>query len=193
MAGQFASRPEVGWHWNGQLWCPVSPDGGWYWDSYAFQWKAMPPGNAASPPRPTLASWFKNIPLWLRWTWLGWSVALVTWVPVLVGAGSHHAYASEMITLAAIFGGASVLATVTTGVILGYRKAWGYLGWSILVGTMALGLIIWFSFASAEPMNGQDDPGMGIGAMLVTAMCVPPLALFLTFGGGLGTLLRRIR
>jgi hypothetical protein len=193
VAGQFEAKPEVRWHWNGQSWCPVSADGTWYWDSNAVQWQAVPSRLTDPLARPTLAAWFKRIPPWLRWTWLVWLVPLVMWVPVLEATESHHAHASELIILAAIFGAAAVLATAIVGVLLGYRTSWRYLGWSILVGTLALGIILFFAAAAGEPSNGQDDPGMGIGAMFVTALCVPPIALLLSLGGVIGSLAKRFR
>jgi hypothetical protein len=121
-------------------------------------------------------------------------VALVTWVPVVVAAASRHAHEGTLIVLGSVFGGAAILATVVMGGLVGHRRAWGYLGWTILVGTVVLGAIMFLAAADSEPSNGKgDDPGMGIGALFVTACCVPPMVLFLLFGGSIGTLVRRLR
>ena len=143
--------------------------------------------------RRTLASRFKDFPHWIRWAWLIWAIALVTWIPVVGGAAAHHAHKPELITLGVIFGGAAVIATIVVGLLIGHRRSWRYLGWSILVGTLALGVVFWFAAAASQPSNGQDDPGAGLGAMFITVICVPPIAALLSLGGAIGAVGRRLR
>ena len=63
----------------------------------------------------------------------------------------------------------------------------------LLVGIVIVGLVVFFVFAASQPTNAPDDPGFGLGAMLVTVAIAPPLALFLSFGGGVGRLIRSLR
>ncbi len=135
----------------------------------------------------------RHLPRWLVWRWAGWSVLLVAWVPAVFIAGSHHASRTALIVLAAVTGGVALLSTIVLGGSLGRRRAWGYLGWSLLVAALCLGVVLWFAFASAEPTNGQDDPGMGIGAMFTLVLCLVPVSAMLWLGGGLGALVSRRR
>jgi hypothetical protein len=145
-------------------------------------------------PGRTLRSRLVDLPRWLKFAWPIWAAPLVIWVPVVVGAASHHAHEGTLIVLGSVFGGAALLATLVMGVLLGHRRAWGYLGWTILIGTVVLGAVMFFVAAALEPSNGKgDDPGMGIGALFVTACCVPPMLLVLSLGGSMGTLVRRLR
>jgi hypothetical protein len=65
--------------------------------------------------------------------------------------------------------------------------------WSILVGAGLIGLFVFGAFDGSQPPNAPDDPGLGLGAMLVTAALTPILAALLWLGGGIGILFRRMR
>jgi hypothetical protein len=133
----------------------------------------------------------KSTPRWLIWRWVAWILLLVAWVPIVEVAASHHVPATTLIILGSCFGGAAVISTVVFGSSLGHRRACGYLAWSIVVGAALLGLVIFMSFSASVPAN-QDNPGVGIGAMFVTVICVIPMTLLLYAGGGLGALRRRV-
>jgi hypothetical protein len=133
----------------------------------------------------------KSTPRWLIWRWVAWILLLVAWVPIVEVAASHHVPATTLIILGSCFGGAAVISTVVFGSSLGHRRAWGYLAWSIVVGAALLGLVIFMSFSASVPAN-QDNPGVGIGAMFVTVICVIPMTLLLYAGSGLGALRRRV-
>jgi hypothetical protein len=79
------------------------------------------------------------------------------------------------------------------GVIPRIQTTMGYLGWSILVGAGLIGLFVFGAFDGSQPPNAPDDPGLGLGAMLVTAALTPILAALLWLGGGIGILFRRMR
>ena len=179
------------WFWDGRQWCRLSPDGRWHWDG--ARWNptpSTPPPLAA--PDPKLSERLKKLPRWLVWRWAAWFPCLVAWIPILYLAAEHHARTTSLIVLASVFGGAAVVSTVALGSSLGRRRAWGYLGWSILVGAVFLGLFLWGAAGASQPANGQDDQGAGLGAMLVLVACVIPVVLMLYVGGGLGALVRRI-
>lgn len=181
------------WFWNGKQWCPLSPDGLWNWDGE--RWNPTPPGStrvkALDAPRPKMTDRLKNLPRWLIWRWVAWTLFLVAWVPIVEVPASHHVPATTLGILGCCFGGAAVVSTVAFGSSLGHRRAWGYLAWSILVGAAVLGLLIFMTFSSSVPAN-QDNPGVGIGAMFVTVICVIPMTILLYAGGGLGALRRRL-
>jgi hypothetical protein len=75
----------------------------------------------------------------------------------------------------------------------GNNRETGLLGWSILVGAGLIGLFVFGAFDGSQPPNAPDDPGLGLGAMLVTAALTPILAALLWLGGGIGILFRRMR
>jgi hypothetical protein len=116
---------------------------------------------------------------------------VVAWVPAVTAVLSHHDSASRVAVFSGVFGGSAVLGTLLFGASLGRRREWGYLAWCFLVGLGAIALFIFFSFANTEPANAPDDPGLGLGAMLVTAMVAPVLAAFLWLGGVSGFIARR--
>ena len=121
-----------------------------------------------------------------------WVLFLVTWVPVMVVTADHHASTTTLTVLGSCLGGAAVVSTIAFGGSLGNRQAWGYLAWSILVGAVFLGLVLFMAFSSSVPANQPDDPGTGIGAMFVTVVCVIPMTVLLYAGGGLGALAGRV-
>ena len=184
------------WYWDGSQLCPLSPDGRWHWDG--GRWLPTPTGFQVfrSPeiadPKPRFTDRVRALPRWLVWRWIVWSVLLVVWIPVIFAAGDHHASDSTLIILASTLGGLALVATLVLGVSLGRRRAWGYLGWSLLVAAFWLGLFLFFAFASSEPNNGHDDPGMGIGAMFALVVCLIPVSWMLWAGGGLGAIVSRV-
>lgn len=111
---------------------------------------------------------------------------MVAWIPAVVTVASDHDSRELVTTVAVVLGGLAVLSTVTVGGVLGYRRAWGYLGWSILFGTAMVAIFMFGAFAGSQPANTPDDPGLGIGAAFVTIALLPALALFLWFGGAIG-------
>jgi hypothetical protein len=131
--------------------------------------------------------------MWLVWSVFGWLLFLVAWIPSVEVVASHHDSRQLVATIAVIFGGLAVIATIAYGTSLGYRRQWGYLAWSILVATATIGLTIFLAFEASVPANAPDDPGVGLGAMLVTAFLVPVVALFLWLGGAIGYAVRRIK
>jgi len=60
-------------------------------------------------------------------------------------------------------------------------------------GDRLIGLFVFGAFDGSQPPNAPDDPGLGLGAMLVTAALTPVLAALLWLGGGIGILFRRMR
>jgi hypothetical protein len=118
---------------------------------------------------------------------------LVAWIPSIVVVASHHDSRRMITTVAVVLGGLAAIATLAFGATLGYRRHWGYLGWTILVGTIWAGIFIFATFAGSQPANAPDDPGLGLGAMLVTAALAPVIASLLWLGGGLGYLTQRLR
>ena len=181
------------WFWDGGQWCPLSADGHWHWDGR--QWNATPLDSprirALDAERLKVSHRLKNLPRWLVWRWVIWFPCLVAWIPVLYVAAEHHVHTTTLIVLACVLGAAAIVSTVALGVSLGHRRAWGYLGWSILVGAIFLGLFLWGAAGSSQPSNGQDDQGAGLGAMLILAASMIPVTLLLYGGGGLGALFRR--
>jgi len=123
---------------------------------------------------------------------VAWLLFLVAWVPVTVATAAHHASTMTVIDWGSYLGGAAVISTVVLGSSLGHRREWGYLGWSIILGAVFLGLFLFVAFSSSVPANQPDDPGTGLGAMLVTVVCVAPMTLLLYAGAGLGALVRRL-
>jgi hypothetical protein len=74
---------------------------------------------------------------------------------------SHHDSRWLITTIAATFGGLAVIATFAFGSSLGYRRQWGYLAWSLLLGVAATGLVIFFAFDGSLPANAPDDQNAG--------------------------------
>ena len=142
------------------------------------------------PPRQSL---FRRLPSWLKWRCALWLAAIVAWIPAVYGVLSHHGSTLAVALISGVFGGTALLGTVLFGVSMGYRRQWGYLGWSFLLGVAAIGLVIFMSFESAVPANSPDDPGVGLGAMLATVMVAIVVAGFLWFGEGVGSLVRRLK
>ena len=181
------------WFWDGGKWCPLSADGHWHWDG--ARWNPTPLDSprikALGATRPKVSDRLRNLPRWLAWRWVAWFPCLVAWIPALYLAADHHVSTNTLTVFACLFGGASVVATFALGVSLGHHRAWDYLGWSILVGAVFLGLFLWGAAASSQPSNGQDDPGAGLGAMLILAACMIPVTALLYAGGAIGTLVRR--
>jgi hypothetical protein len=122
-----------------------------------------------------------------------WLPLLVAWIPSVMTVASHHDSRDRVVTVASSLGGLAVLATLGFAGSLGYRRAWGYLAWSMLVGISVIGLFVFFAFAGSRPANAPDDPGLGLGAMVVTAALLPVLALLLWLGGALGRLISFMR
>jgi hypothetical protein len=118
---------------------------------------------------------------------------LVAWIPSVTVVLSHRDSRGLVVLVAVLVGGIAVVATIGFAGFLGYRRAWDYLAWSSLVGIATVGLVVFFVFAGSQPANAPDDPGLGLGAMLVTVAIVPPLALLLSLGGGIGRLIRSLR
>lgn len=191
--------PDRQWLWDGYGWVPtLSPDGQWAWDGY--RWNPVPPmlhrwrwDGERWVPRLTLTARMRRLPKWLIWSWVVWLPFLVAWIPTVMTVVSHHDSRGLVTIVAASIGGLAVVATIAFGGSLGYRRSWGYLGWSLLLGMAVIGLFIFFAFDASQPANAPDDPGLGLGAMLVTAALSPVVALLLWFGGGVGILIRRFR
>jgi hypothetical protein len=182
------------WFWDGLRWCQLSSDGRWHWDGQNWHptHTDLHLARTFGAPPPKLSDRLKHLPRWLLWRWAAWSLFLVAWVPVMVAAAAHHSSVKTLIVLGSCLGGVAVVSTVALGSSLGHRRAWGYLGWSILVGAVFLGLTIFVAFSSSVPANQPDDPGTGIGAMFVTVACVAPMTLLLYAGSGVGALVRRM-
>jgi hypothetical protein len=88
-------------------------------------------------------------------------------------------------------GSLAVLATISHGAQLGFRRQWGYMWWAILYGAVWLGIIVFFSSNSTVPANANNTPGGGIFAAFITFVLTPLVALFLWIGGYLGLMMRR--
>jgi len=142
-------------------------------------------------PRVKAVGRLKNLPRWLIWSLALWIPLLVAWIPAVMVVASHHDSRALVTSVAAWTGGTAVVATIAFGASLGFRRRWGYLAWSFLLGMATAGLVIFFAFDGSQPVNAPDDPGLGIGAMLVTVALAPVVAIVL--GGGLGRLARRLR
>jgi hypothetical protein len=172
----------------------LSPDGRWVWDGY--RWNPTPAvlhkwrwaGDRWVP-----RSRFPPLPKWLIWNVLAWAPFLIAWIPSIAIVASNHAPRRTITTVAVVLGGLAVLATVAFGSALGYRRQWGYLAWSFLFGSAMIGAAIFLAFDSSQPSNAPDDPGLGLGAMLVTVALLPVVALCLWLGGAIGILIRRLR
>jgi hypothetical protein len=122
-----------------------------------------------------------------------WIPLLCAWVIPVVTAGQHHDSRSYVTELAAILGSVAIIGTLIFGVVLGTKRWWGYLGWATLFGLCILGLVIFVAFENSVPLNAPDDQGVGLGAMLVTALLSPAVALPLWFGGSLGGLVNVLK
>jgi hypothetical protein len=189
------SRTRHPWYWNGRAWCPLSPDGRWYWDSQGAEWLLLPAGaiTVQRGSGPSLRARLRDLPHWLRWSWAVWLPLFVVWIPVVITLASHHDSRRTIIVVSVALGLIAAVATCLFGASLGYRRRWGYLWWSLLLGAAVLGLVIFMAFDASQPPNAPSDPGLGIGAMFVTAALTPVLALFLWLGGGIGLIARRVR
>jgi predicted MFS family arabinose efflux permease len=95
-------------------------------------------------------------------------------------------------TVAACSGGVAVMVTMAFGAVLGYRRRWRYLAWAIVGATALVGMFVFFTFAGSQPSNAPDDPGFGLGALLVTAALVVVIAILLWLGGGIGLVFRSV-
>lgn len=110
----------------------------------------------------TLRSRLRGLPRWLIWSVCAWLPFLVAWIPSVMTVASHRDSRRLVATVAIVLGGLAVLATIAFGGSLGYRRQWGYLAWSILVGTGMVGLFIFEAFEGSVPANAPDDPGVGV-------------------------------
>jgi hypothetical protein len=117
----------------------------------------------------------------------------VAWIPAVYLTWDHHNSRPLTPMIAIIFGCIAIAATIALGASLGYRRQWGYLGWSLVLGMIVIGLVVFFAFENSVPSNAPNDPGVGLGAMFATALLAPVVALFLWVGGAVGLLLRRVR
>jgi hypothetical protein len=136
---------------------------------------------------------FERLPGWLKWRWTLWLAAVIAWIPGVFFGLSHHDSEVTIVAVAGALGGAAVIATVLFGVSLGLRNQWGYLAWSFLFGVGVIGLTVFWTFEASVPANAPDDPGTGLGAMLVTAMVGIVVGVVLILGAGIGTLARRLK
>jgi hypothetical protein len=135
----------------------------------------------------------KHLPKWLIWSLVVWLPLLVAWIPSVMTVASHHDSRSLVVAVGASLGGVAIVATLGFGGSLGYRCAWGYLAWSLLVGIGMVGLFVFVAFENSQPANAPDDPGLGLGAMVVTVALLPVLAFLLGMGGGAGRLIRFLK
>jgi hypothetical protein len=186
-----------GWDREGLQWPPIlGVDGKWVWDGRCWR------------PAPAVAhkwrwdgtswvrrEWFEGRKL-LVWLFCIWIFLLVAWIPsVYVALGAVFdddepmRWAAELAVATVVL---APLATLGFGAYLGFHRQWAYLGWSLLFGTMATGLTVLLTFENSVPANAPDDPGLGIGAMLVTAALLPVVAGVLWLGGAVGLLARRL-
>jgi hypothetical protein len=172
------------WWWDGQSWLPAySVDGKRWWNGVAWVRTAPKRGSVRA---------IREEPRWLKWSVVPWAVLLVAWVPSVVVVASHHDSRRTITTVAVVLGAVAAIATMGFGAVLTYRQHWRYVAWAILVGTALVGIFVFFTFAGSQPTNAPDDPGLGLGAMLVTAATAPAIAMFLYLGGLVGLLFRRL-
>lgn len=170
------------WWWDGSAWCAAySTDGLWWWNG--VEWRPSVERRVAP----------KGVPKSLIWQWVFWTPLLVAWVPtIFLVADQTHGSRQAIIVAASITGGLAVAGTLLLGIMRGRRKQWSYLGISLLLGVAATGFVVFSAFALSQPPNAPDDPGLGLGAALVTAMVGFASALIMWFGAAVGLLIRRL-
>jgi nitrate reductase gamma subunit len=172
------------WWWDGQAWLPAySVDGKRWFDGVAWA--------RTAPKRGSLRA-LRDGPRWLKWSLIPWAILLVAWIPSVDVVASHHDSWQVITTIAVALGTLAVIGTMGFGALLGYLRHWRYLAWAILGGTVLAGMFVFFTFAGSQPANAPDDPGLGLGAMLVTVAMAPVIAAFLWLGGVIGLLFRRL-
>lgn len=169
------------WSWDGYRWNPVQAVHGWKWDGQRWVRRTKPIDR------------LRNLPKWLVWSLAIWLLFLIAWIPTVTVVASHHDSPTFVRVLALVVVALAVFATIGFGGTLGYRREWGYLAWSLVVGVIIIGFVMFIAFGASQPTNQPDDPGLGIGAMFVTAALSPIVALLLWFGGGVGVLFRQLR
>ena len=119
---------------------PFSPDGCWYWDGSRWLSAPVPPqewrwNGSRWVRRSKFPDRLRGLPKWLKWSFGAWAPFLVAWIPAVTTVASHHDSRELVAIVAVVLGGLAVLSTIAFGGVLGYRRAWGYLCWSILFGT----------------------------------------------------------
>jgi len=122
-----------------------------------------------------------------------WLPLLVAWIPTVMVVASHHDSRTLVTSVSVSCGGIAVVATLGFGGALGFRRAWGYLAWSLPLGMATIGLVMLMAFDGSQPANAPDDPALGLGALLVTAALLPIVALLLWLGEGVGNMVRHLR
>lgn len=161
---------------EGYQWPPaLSPDAQWVWDGSRWD----PPASARRKWKRSGERWARRskarLPKWLVWGIPAWLALLVAWIPSVMVVASDHGSEHVIAIVAVALGTLAAMAKVAFGASLGYRRHWAYLGWSVLMGTAAVGLVVAFAFYASVPANDPDDPGVGLGAMFVTLIPTPLL------------------
>lgn len=164
------------WWWDGQAWVPAISIEGARWT----------PSGPRSGSLAALRGESRSFKLILA----AWVILLVTWVP-LTFQSSDNAPSGLMAVLAFVAGALAMSGTIGLGSLLGYRQRWRYLGCMGLVGSLAIALVVFFTFESIQSATASDGPGVGIGAFFVSLAIALVAGVFLLMGALIGMLVRR--